>query len=462
MRRRRVSRIVAAAVCLAVFAACGETTSAPSRPAPRNPFEPTFEAEQAPTINVFSAVPATIEFGESATLEWEIDDPTALLTIDNGIGAAFGTSRLVSPFETTTYTLFASNGIGSTSQSVTVTVTGSEPVSDGATTTSPAASEWEPAAQSLVGLPSECGNMSFVSAHPYVDSVIAGIAQQGLWIDNAVDGSFARLGDGPSSATIANRTSGIVYDPDVPGQFWQSGIYNGAGVFRTSDGGVTFQQLGNVEHSDNVSIDFTDPFRLTILSGKHESSTLFRSQDGGVTWQDISATLPAEIGYATSPYVINANTYLLGTNNGPNAGVFYTDNGGLSWSSVFQGPISGRPIVGRADGALYWLLDFGGGLIRSGDLGVTWTVVNSSAPFARFPGSLVQLPSGYFAALGDARVVVSSDRGITWEGVGSALPYAATGLTYAPSRGEFYIWKQDCAAGANPISADSIMSTPYP
>ena len=447
---------------LALVAGCGSAPTPTLNPAPRSPFDTTFDSSRAPTIRSFATVPSTIALGESATLEWDVDDPTASLTIDNGVGGVFGTRKVVSPSITTTYTLYASNGAGSPSQSVTVVVAGSTTQGASTSTTAVNIEQWRPATENLAGLSSECGNMSFVSADPYADRIVAGIALQGLWSDGPGEESFTKLGGGALSATISNRTSSIVYDPEVPGRFWQSGIYNGAGVFETVDDGVTFQQLGNVEHSDNVSVDFTDPLRLTLLSGRHETSTLFRSQDAGSSWQDISATLPADIGYATSPYVINATTYLLGTNNGPASGVYYTDNGGLSWRRTFDAAISGRPIVSVSDGALYWLLDFGSGLIRSDDLGVTWTVVESTAPFARSPGSLVQLPGGALAALGDAAVLVSSDLGITWDSVGEAFPYAPNGLTYAPIREQFYIWKFDCVVGTNPIPANAIMTINYP
>jgi photosystem II stability/assembly factor-like uncharacterized protein len=72
-----------------------------------------------------------------------------------------------------------------------------------------------------------------------------------------------------------------VYDPENPNTYWESGIYNDGGVFRTDDGGATFQPLGNVTHIDAVSVDLTDPDRSTLLAGAHEQSVLLRSGDGG-------------------------------------------------------------------------------------------------------------------------------------------------------------------------------------
>ena len=108
----------------------------------------------------------------------------------------------------------------------------------------------------------------------------------------------------------------ILADPDEPRRRSGSpGSYGSHGVFRTDDNGATFRALGDVEHVDYMSIDFTDPDRSTILAGGHESSTVHRSKDGGATWDELPG-LPADIGFTASPYVIDANTFLVGSYNG--------------------------------------------------------------------------------------------------------------------------------------------------
>ena len=77
-----------------------------------------------PTIVAFSATPAEMTEGESTTLMWNVTSATSI-QIDQGVGsglAAAGTTS-VSPGSSTTYILTASNSAGSSTQSVTVTVT---------------------------------------------------------------------------------------------------------------------------------------------------------------------------------------------------------------------------------------------------------------------------------------------------------------------------------------------------
>jgi len=75
-----------------------------------------------PIINSFSAVPSTINAGESSTLSWSVTDATSV-TIDNAIGSvALTGTTAVNPTTTTTYTLTATNTAGSVTATTTVTV----------------------------------------------------------------------------------------------------------------------------------------------------------------------------------------------------------------------------------------------------------------------------------------------------------------------------------------------------
>ena len=75
-----------------------------------------------PTINSFTASPASVSEGGSSELIWSVSNATALI-IDQGIGSisAAGSST-VTPAVSTTYTLTAVNAAGAVTKSVTVTV----------------------------------------------------------------------------------------------------------------------------------------------------------------------------------------------------------------------------------------------------------------------------------------------------------------------------------------------------
>ena len=215
---------------------------------------------------------------------------------------------------------------------------------------------WANATGNLAGLGSECGNLSNLSSKPDEDMLIAGVAQQGLWASTNGGNSWARLGTGAGSATITNRTSEIVYDPQHLQTFWESGIYNAGGVYRTTNDGTTLLAQGNITHNDSVSVDFTDPQRQTLLAGTHEQSGhLYRSTNGGMSWTDIGSSLPAGTGFSSQALVVDATTHLLGTytysNTGGGLGIFRTTDGGQTWHQVFSSPVQGHPLV-MADGTI--------------------------------------------------------------------------------------------------------------
>jgi hypothetical protein len=87
------------------------------------------------TINIFTATPATITAGQSATLTWATTNASST-SVDNGIGAVASSSVVVAPLVTTTYTLSAMNSTGITTATTTVFVN--------ATTTPPVATTTVP------------------------------------------------------------------------------------------------------------------------------------------------------------------------------------------------------------------------------------------------------------------------------------------------------------------------------
>jgi len=108
---------------------------------------------------------------------------------------------------------------------------------------------WANATGNLANMASECGNLGLVSANPCSKMVIAGVAKAGLWGTEDGGKTWSKLGSGAGSAVITNRISAVVYDPAHPGTFWESGIYNGGGVYKTTNNGETFDQLGDVTHN---------------------------------------------------------------------------------------------------------------------------------------------------------------------------------------------------------------------
>jgi hypothetical protein len=327
-----------------------------------------------------------------------------------------------------------------------VTTTPSSP-NVGDTTTAPGASTtsttppwttadaWTNVTANLAGMASECGNLTMVTANAG-DAVLAGVAGLGLWRLNPASGEWEQLGQGPGSDPISNRPSTVVFDPADPQVFWESGIYNGGGVFRTDDAGQTFRQLGEVTHVEAIGIDLTDPQRATMLVAIHEQAAISLSTDGGDTWDDISDALPAiELGDALAPVVLDANTFLLGTTTS----VLRSTDQGASWTTVADVGVTGRPVT-LADGSMLWLAL--NGVIRSTDGGATWTVI-SATPLR---GTPVAAPDGAIAAASadGTQVWASTDGGASWDPVGPRLSFTTPSIAYSSAQSAFFAVHSDC------------------
>jgi photosystem II stability/assembly factor-like uncharacterized protein len=129
------------------------------------------------------------------------------------------------------------------------------------------------------------------------------------------------------------------------------------GVYMTKDGGKTWAQVLKVSENtgaEDLSMDPKDPDVLfasmwtvrrtpwTIDSGSMEAG-IFRSKDGGATWQKLSAGLPHDVMFGKSSVSVSGadskRVYALieaGTaeGSGEQGGVYVSNDGGDTWMKV--------------------------------------------------------------------------------------------------------------------------------
>ena len=317
-----------------------------------------------------------------------------------------------------------------------------------------AADGWTNVTSNLANMQSECGNLTLLSPVPGSNTLIAGVAQKGLWATSDGGASWQPLGTGQGSARISNRPSWISYDPLNPAHFYESGIYSGGGAFATTTGGTTFAQLGTVTHNDFVSIDYTDPDRKTLLVGGHEQPrTVWKSTDSGKSWTNVGVNLPAGTGFSSDPLIIDAKTYLVNAAGSGQAtpGIFRTTDGGATWTRVSSLGPNGAPLV-TSDGNIYWAV--ADALAKSSDHGVTWSLVGGGF-VNEHP---IEVPGGRLVTAQQDTLVVSSDGGASWEPLGPQLPYSPAGVVYSESQKALFIWHWDCGTR---VPADAIEKLSY-
>ncbi len=208
---------------------------------------------------------------------------------------------------------------------------------------------------------------------------------------------------------------GRITDIEIPidqSQTYYVGAASG-GIFKTTDAGATwnpiFDDIGSLSIGD-IEISKNDTDVVWVGTGEvnagggslaYDGDGIYKSEDGGLTWE--SKGLP-EVG-SIGKIVIDPNddnTILLAA-MGPlfrddnNRGVYRTTDGGTTWNQVlFVDNITGaidmaiHPTDGNIVYAATWerqrrpeFRDYGGpgsGLHRSTDGGVTWTEMTTGLP----------------------------------------------------------------------------------
>jgi hypothetical protein len=316
---------------------------------------------------------------------------------------------------------------------------------------------WVNVTNNLAGIPCAPAQAYCVAAVPGHNKVILGICGNvGLYATTDNGASWQAMG---SSQYWADPQS-IVFDKENPDIFWECGIHGGA-VHKTTDGGKTFTILSGSTGggSDGIGVDMTDPRRLTLVSGAHESTGLMKSADGGTTWTTITGGITT---WTNFPVVINANTFVVGASSG--GGIWRTTNGGSNWSKVSSISPCWDPVV-AANGTIYFLTN-SSSVIKSIDQGTTWTSIPGSVPSGNF--GPVEMPDGSIVTYG-ASTLVKSVNGASWIAIGSAYPstpgLGRESMAYNSVAGSFFIsfgngdrtvssnciWKQDFA-GTSPTN----------
>jgi len=111
MHKHKYFLVLIAVAMIAVIGLAGCAPAAPAAPAAK------------PTINSFTASPASISQGASTTLSWDVSNATEV-KIEPDIGSAGPSGSLqLTPDASVTYTLTASNSAGSGTASVSISVT---------------------------------------------------------------------------------------------------------------------------------------------------------------------------------------------------------------------------------------------------------------------------------------------------------------------------------------------------
>jgi hypothetical protein len=329
--------------------------------------------------------------------------------------------------------------------------------------------------------PPEADKVVIVSAYPGRNKIFAltGIKANGvidyMWSTTNNGATWQRFGTGAGSDPIQIFPLGILFDPAHVDTFWLYGNYVGnyGAALISKDGGATVHKFGidppgcgGYCEDEGFSVDFNDPQRKTIAIGQHEGRRTIRcSGDGGNTWTNIGSNLPASAARANYPLVIDSQTFLAGCSfmisAGPTydwsfsgiPGLYRTTNKGESWIQVSDKAVFEEPLV--VNDTIYWTFyntnTLSGGLLRSYDKGVTWTVATATGLL--WSCRPVLLTDGRIGMINSSNcIVASSDHGATWTAITPPIPVPTPwGFTYNAPGKAFFAW-QSSGENNNPVN----------
>ncbi|HTG87637.1 MAG TPA: hypothetical protein VL907_11410, partial [Pyrinomonadaceae bacterium] len=243
--------------------------------------------------------------------------------------------------------------------------------------------------------------VSGVAGQP--DTFYFGSVGGGVWKSLNAGRTWTPIFDANNVASIgaiavSTASPNTVYvgtgEPDM-----RDSIAYGDGVYKSTDAGKTWKHLG-LENTKQIGRIIVDPRNANTVFvaamgnayAPNPDRGVYRSQDGGVTWQkvlfkneDVGAVdlafdpVDSKTVYATLWNVRRPPWFIYAPANGPGGGIFKSTDGGSTWKEISVGiPLEGRGHIGIAVASsnrnrVYAVVDAKeGGVFISNDAGVTW------------------------------------------------------------------------------------------
>jgi photosystem II stability/assembly factor-like uncharacterized protein len=314
-----------------------------------------------------------------------------------------------------------------------------------------------------------------VSSSDHPETVYVGAATGGLWKSTDGGFTFAPLFDDQPVASIG----AVALDPHNPDVVWvgtgeakpRNSVSVGNGVYKSLDGGRTWQHLGldKTEHIARILLDPTDSQvayagALGQVWGENPERGVYKTEDGGKTWQRVlyvdERTGVAELVMDPSnPRKLFAAMWDFRRwpwafrSGGPGSGLYVTYNGGADWKKATEEDGLPKGDLGRIGLAIapsdpsvvYALVEAEqSALLRSSDGGVTWKAVNTDADVSPRPFYFSRIfvdpadPNRIYRLA--TSVTVSDDGGRTFTTIGRRALHSDHHALWIDPRNAEHIW----------------------
>lgn len=253
-----------------------------------------------------------------------------------------------------------------------------------------------------------------VASNP--DIIYAGSASGGLWKSESGGIAWKPIFDNQVTSSIG----AVAIQQSNPDVVWvgtgegnpRNSLNGGYGVFKSLDGGQSWQSMGleNTRHIHRILIDPTDPDVVYVGAigtpwGTHPERGVFKTTDGGLSWEKVlyvndSTGVADMIMDPSNPNKIIAAMWehrrhpWFFNSGGPGSGLYLTVNGGKDWKKLTAKEGLPKGDLGRIGLAMatnkpnivYALIESAkNALYKSEDGGYSWKMINDSDDIGNRP-----------------------------------------------------------------------------
>lgn len=254
------------------------------------------------------------------------------------------------------------------------------------------------------------GRITDLEVHPTNNKIVfAGTAGGGVWKSNNGGASFNPIFD-----EHIQSIGCVAIDPSKPdqniwvgtGETWtRNSVSMGDGIYKSTDGGQNWKNMG-LPKSDRISSIIVDPKNSDIvwvgvlgaLWGDSDERGIYKTTDGGTTWNKV---LFVDNKTGCSDLIIDPNNSAIMyasfwefrrtgwsfSSGGTKSALYKTTDGGKTWNKIHTGFPAGQlgriaiAVAPSNSNILYSVLETEkaelNGLYRSDDAGANWKHLNS-------------------------------------------------------------------------------------
>jgi hypothetical protein len=218
------------------------------------------------------------------------------------------------------------------------------------------------------------GPVAFVIDPSNMANVYLGTSAQGIYKTTDCGSTWTKVNTGPGGTTVgAGRNGSMVIDAMNPNVLYTDGRYGPLGIFKTTDGGVSWTQImvTNMTYIESIAMDPTNDQHIVVtphFTCDDSSSCLMSSMDGGNTWTKLPATIAS--GELGGLLMLSPTHWLLAS-----GALSQTTDGGTTWTTVHSGGTT-YPFLYK-DAAGTYFMPNNQNIISSTDL-TTWTQIANS------------------------------------------------------------------------------------